>query len=74
MSLFYGLYGNKNHFLPRMVYWLSHHASLYGVFMFILPLLLLPLFSSSYAEVNYEGGKVLPVRNELIAIDLKLPT
>jgi len=44
----------------RMVYWLSHHASLYGVFMFILPLLLLPLFSSSYAEVNYEGGKVLP--------------
>eukprot|EP00088_Acartia_fossae_P008537 TRINITY_DN14087_c0_g2_i1.p1 TRINITY_DN14087_c0_g2~~TRINITY_DN14087_c0_g2_i1.p1 ORF type:complete len:116 (+),score=0.13 TRINITY_DN14087_c0_g2_i1:1-348(+) len=43
----------------RMVYWLSHTASLYGVFMFILPLLLLPLLASSYAEVNYEGIKVL---------------
>ena len=28
------------------------------------------LFSSSYAEVNYEGGKVLPVRYQLIALDL----
>ncbi|XP_023337962.1 uncharacterized protein LOC111708736 [Eurytemora carolleeae] len=43
----------------RMVYWLSHTATLYGVFMFILPLLLLPLLASSYAEVNYEGGKIL---------------
>ena len=35
-----------------------------------LSMLLLLLFSSSYAEVNYEGGKVLPVRNQLIPIDL----
>jgi len=43
----------------RMVYWLSHTPSLAGVFMFILPLLLLPLLASSYSEVNYEGGKIL---------------
>lgn len=43
----------------RMVYWLSHTPTLYGVFMFILPLLLLPLLASSYAEVNYEGTKIL---------------
>ena len=30
------------------------------------------LFSSSYTEVNYYRGKVLPVRNQLIAIDLLL--
>ena len=51
----------------RMVYWLSHTATLYGVFMFILPLLLLPLLASSYAEVNYEGGKILQVYFRLIS-------
>ena len=29
--------------------------------MFITPLLLLPLLASSYAEVNYEGVKVIQV-------------
>ena len=29
--------------------------------MFITPLLLLPLLASSYAEVNYEGVKVIKV-------------
>jgi hypothetical protein len=48
----------------RMVYWLSHTPTLYGVFMFILPLLLLPLLASSYAEVNYEGSKVIQVREK----------
>jgi len=43
----------------RMVYWLSHSPTWYGVFMFIVPLLLLPLLASSYAEVNYEGVKVI---------------
>jgi len=43
----------------RMVYWLSHTPSLYGIFMFILPLLLLPLLASSYSEVNYEGAKII---------------
>jgi hypothetical protein len=46
-----------------MVYWLSHTPTLYGVFMFILPLLLLPLLASSYAEVNYEGAKILQVNS-----------
>ena len=45
----------------RMVYWLSHSPTWYGVFMFIVPLLLLPLLASSYAEVNYEGVKVIQV-------------
>jgi hypothetical protein len=43
----------------RMVYWLSHTPSLSGIFMFILPLLLLPLLASSYSEVNYEGAKII---------------
>jgi len=43
----------------RMVYWLSHSPSWDGVAMFIVPLLLLPLLASSYAEVNYEGVKVI---------------
>jgi len=43
----------------RMVYWLSHSPTWDGVFMFIVPLLLLPLLASSYAEVNYEGVKVI---------------
>jgi len=43
----------------RMVYWLSHTPSLYGIIMFILPLLLLPLLASSYSEVNYEGAKII---------------
>jgi len=43
----------------RMVFWLSHTPNWYGVFMFIIPLLLLPLLATSYAEVNYEGEKVI---------------
>ena len=44
---------------------LQHRLTLnhkrYGVYMFITPLLLLPLLASSYAEVNYEGVKVIQV-------------
>jgi len=43
----------------RMVYWLKHSPTWYGVYMFISPLLMLPLLASSYAEVNYEGVKVI---------------
>ena len=43
----------------RMVFWLSHSPSWDGVVMFIVPLLLLPLLASSYAEVNYKGVKVI---------------
>ena len=46
----------------RIVYWLSHSPTLYGVLSFILPLMLLPLLASAYAEVNYEGIKVLQVK------------
>ena len=48
----------------RMVFWLSHTPNWYGVFMFVIPLLLLPLLATSYAEVNYEGEKVIQVRGE----------
>ena len=49
----------------RMVFWLSHTPNWYGVFMFIIPLLLLPLLATSYAEVNYEGEKVIQVSLEV---------
>merc|ERR1719481_2554923 len=43
----------------RMVYWLAHWPTWYGIVLFIVPILLLPLLASSYAEVNYEGAKVI---------------
>ena len=43
----------------RLAHWLSHTPTWYGVLMLIMPLLLLPLLSSSYAEVNYEGMKAV---------------
>ena len=43
----------------RLVYWLSHAPTVYGVLSFLAPLLLLPLLASAYAEVNYEGIKVI---------------
>ena len=45
----------------RVIYWLSHTPTIYGVLSLVLPLLLLPLLASAYAEVNYEGIKVLQV-------------
>jgi len=42
----------------RIVYWLSHTPTLYGVFSLILPLFVLPLLASAYAEVNYQGFQV----------------
>ena len=43
----------------RLAHWLSHTPTWYGVLMLIMPLILIPLLTSSYAEVNYEGGKVI---------------
>ena len=45
----------------RIVYWLSHTPTLYGVFSLILPLFVLPLLASAYAEVNYQGFQVFQV-------------
>ena len=52
-----------------MVYWLSHTPTWYGVFMFVIPLLLLPLLSTSYAEVNYEGEKIIQVSDSTTVDD-----
>ena len=43
----------------RLAHWLSHTPTWYGVLMLIMPLVLIPLLTSSYAEVNYEGAKVV---------------
>ena len=40
--------------------------------MFITPLLLLPLLASSYAEVNYEGVKVIQVLYLLDQLEISL--
>jgi hypothetical protein len=45
----------------RIVSWLSKAPNVYDVLAFILPLLILPLIASAYAEVNFEGMKVLQV-------------
>ena len=45
----------------RLVYWLDHTPTAAGVLEFIIPLVLLPLLASSYAEVNYEGAKIIQV-------------
>lgn len=46
----------------RCAYWFSVAPTWYGIFMFLLPLLLLPVLTSAYAEVNYEGGLIGRVR------------
>lgn len=49
----------------RVVSWLKTSPDFYDIASFILPLLLLPLLASAYAEVNYEGIKVIQVSEEL---------
>ena len=46
-----------------IVKWLSTTPTLSGVLSFIFPLLVLPLLASAYAEVNYEGVRVLQVQS-----------
>ena len=43
----------------RLGHWISHTPTWYGVLMLIMPLILIPLLTSSYAEVNYEGAKAV---------------
>lgn len=43
-----------------IIYWTKHNASLLGIVEFMVPLFLLLLVSSAYAEVNAEGQR-LPV-------------
>ena len=45
-----------------IVKWLTKTPTISGVLSFIFPLLMLPLLASAYAEVNYEGLRVLQVR------------
>ena len=44
-----------------IVKWLTTSPTLSGVMSFVFPLLVLPLLASAYAEVNYEGLRVLQV-------------
>ena len=44
-----------------IVKWLTKTPTISGVLSFIFPLLMLPLLASAYAEVNYEGLRVLQV-------------
>ena len=44
-----------------IVKWLIKTPTISGVLSFIFPLLMLPLLASSYAEVNFEGVRVLQV-------------
>ncbi|XP_076043169.1 uncharacterized protein LOC143026518 isoform X2 [Oratosquilla oratoria] len=43
----------------NLVMWMNHNPSLVDLSNFILPILLLPLLSSAYAEVNQEGLRLL---------------
>jgi len=40
-------------------YWLTHAPNLLDVVQFVIPLVLIPLIGSAYAEVNYEGKRML---------------
>lgn len=55
-----------------IIYWTSHQASLIDILQFIVPLLLLLLLCSAYAEVNAEGQRLLkticPLENRLALI------
>ncbi|ESP02615.1 hypothetical protein LOTGIDRAFT_237862 [Lottia gigantea] len=42
-----------------IVYWTTHGATLPGILQFILPLFLLLIITSAYAEVNSEGQRLL---------------
>lgn len=45
----------------NMIAWLTYDPSLIDLANFFLPLMLLPLISSAYAEVNQEGLRLLKV-------------
>jgi hypothetical protein len=47
------------------VSWLTRAPNVFDVLSFVLPILLLPLIASAYAEVNFEGMKVLQVSSRV---------
>ena len=53
-----------------IVKWLTKTPTISGVLSFIFPLLMLPLLASAYAEVNYEGLRVLQVRFQPVDLSL----
>ena len=55
-----------------IVKWLIKTPTISGVLSFIFPLLMLPLLASSYAEVNFEGVRVLQVRILALRYDVKI--
>ncbi|CAL1530070.1 unnamed protein product [Lymnaea stagnalis] len=42
-----------------IVYWTTHTAQLSGIVQFLIPLVALGLLTSAYAEVNFEGERLL---------------
>lgn len=44
-----------------IIYWTSHDATIIAIVEFIIPLLLIPLLASAYAEANTEGQRMIRV-------------
>ena len=42
-----------------VVYWINHTAHIHGIVEFLLPVFVLGLLTSAYAEVNFEGERLL---------------
>lgn len=50
----------------NLIIWLTYNPSLIDLANFFLPLTLLPLLASAYAEVNQEGQRLLKVCIHLV--------
>ncbi|XP_041360958.1 uncharacterized protein LOC121377134 isoform X2 [Gigantopelta aegis] len=50
-----------------IIYWTSHGATLMGILEFIVPLVILLIISSAYAEVNAEGQRMLKFYSSVFA-------
>ncbi|XP_064597182.1 uncharacterized protein LOC135463710 [Liolophura sinensis] len=52
-----------------IIYWTSHDATIIAIVEFIIPLLMIPLLASAYAEANTEGQRMIrsicPVQERL---------
>ena len=55
-----------------IVYWIDHSATLHGILEFMLPLIVLGLLTSAYAEVNFEGERLIKVKTLLSTVLKKL--
>ena len=54
-----------------VIYWLTHKPDLSEIIEFILPVLILLIISSAYAEANGEGQNMIRVCNGLKCLLLK---